>query len=249
MRAFLPLVAHLLSRGVQVRFRALGSSMHPTARSGELVGVEPLGRRDARPGDILLYRAGLGVFAHRVLATEAQSGVRERRRTRPAGRAVSPLTVIRSLGRSLLPATVLAGLAVLAAVEPANAQVTLVQKKTGTTGSGTSVSATFDSPPTLNNLLVAIVGNRASSTPTTPSGWSVAISETSNSPGQVIYYKIAGASEASAVTVNYTVVTALALQLYEYSGISTSSPLDQTGSSSGTSASVSSGSITTTSDS
>ncbi len=128
------------------------------------------------------------------------------------------------------------------------AAITFVQTKNGNSNGATSVSATFDTAPTENNLLVAIVGNRDSSTaPTTPSGWSVAISETSNTPGQVVFYKIAGASESSTVTVsNYGTSTNLGIHIYEYSGISTSSPLDQSNSANGNSATASTGSITTT---
>ncbi|MBT8331843.1 MAG: hypothetical protein KJP06_05890, partial [Deltaproteobacteria bacterium] len=128
------------------------------------------------------------------------------------------------------------------------AAITFVQTKNGNSNGATSVSATFDTAPTENNLLVAIVGNRDSSTaPTTPSGWSVAISETGNTPGQVIFYKIAGVSEPSTVTVsNYGTSTNLGIHIYEYSGISTSSPLDQTNSANGNSATASTGSITTT---
>jgi len=67
-RAFLPLVEHLLSRGVQVRFRVFGWSMHPAIRSGDLISVAAIEPSDAARGDILLYRAGLRVVAHRVVA-------------------------------------------------------------------------------------------------------------------------------------------------------------------------------------
>ncbi|MDX1708225.1 MAG: hypothetical protein R3274_06470, partial [Desulfobacterales bacterium] len=136
------------------------------------------------------------------------------------------------------------------AVQPALAAISYVQTKNGNSNGATSVSATFDTAPTENNLLVAIVGNRDSSTaPNTPSGWSVAISQTTNTPGQVIFYKIAGASESSTVTVNnYGTSTNLGIHIYEYSGVATSSPLDQSNSASGNSATASTGSITTTQD-
>lgn len=129
----------------------------------------------------------------------------------------------------------------------AGAQITLVRSATGSSSSSTSVSATYSSTPAQGNLLVAIAGNRdaSSSGPNTPSGWSIAISEPDNDPGQVIYYKIAGASEPTTVTVNgYSSSMRLTLHIYEYSGTAASSPLDQVSSASGNSSSPVSGSIT-----
>jgi len=51
-----------------------------------------------------------------------------------------------------------------------------VQKKNSSSQNTSSVVETFDSTPISGNLLIAIVSNRTSSTPTTPAGWSVAIS-------------------------------------------------------------------------
>jgi hypothetical protein len=123
--------------------------------------------------------------------------------------------------------------------------ISLVQSNYGVTDGGRSVAATFTSAVTQNNLLVAIVGVHDNLTIETPSGWSVAIKQ-SGSPGQAIFYKIAGASESQ--TVNFQNIVAsnsrLGLHIYEYSGVNT---LDQVGSSTGTGSSVSSGSINTTS--
>ncbi len=120
-----------------------------------------------------------------------------------------------------------------------------VQKKNSSSQNVSSVAATFDSTPISGNLLIAIVSNRVSSIPTTPTGWSVAISTTNVSPGQVIYYKIAGASEPTTVTVTDYATTdqRLGIQIFEYSGVDT---LDQTNQSSGNGSSLSTGSITTT---
>lgn len=115
----------------------------------------------------------------------------------------------------------------------------------------TSISVIFDNIPAKNNLLIAIAGNRDSSTPSTPSGWFVAIDQSANSPGQVIFYKIAGTSEPTKVTVSgYSTPTRLGLHIYEYSGIDTTSPLDQTSSDNKVATipdgeTVSSGSVTT----
>jgi hypothetical protein len=75
----------------------------------------------------------------------------------------------------------------------------------------------------------------------------VAISQTNNTPGQAIFYKFAGASEPTTVTVSgYSVSTRLGLQIYEYCSTDTVTPVNQTGSTAGTGTAVSSGSVTTT---
>ncbi len=123
----------------------------------------------------------------------------------------------------------------------------LVQKASGVSQNqnATSVSASFSAAPTANHLLVAIVGTDISVTIITPVGWSTAINQ-SGAPGQAIFYKVAGGSESNTVTVTVSSGTQLGLQIYEYSGVATTSPLDQTASSTGSSNSPSSGSVTTT---
>jgi ribosomal protein S18 acetylase RimI-like enzyme len=53
-------------RGLRFRFEAAGRSMWPLLRPGDVALFEPLGR-PARPGDVLLYRAGDRLIAHRVI--------------------------------------------------------------------------------------------------------------------------------------------------------------------------------------
>jgi len=124
---------------------------------------------------------------------------------------------------------------------------TVQQKGTGT-NTGNSVTASYPTPPMVNNLLVAIAGNRDSRTVNTPSGWSVAISETSASPGQAIFYKFAGPSEPTNVTVTYGGSnTRLGLRVYEYCDIDSAvAPL--TGSATGSGTAVASGNVTTSLD-
>ncbi len=134
---------------------------------------------------------------------------------------------------------------------PTSCLPTLVQKQSNISGNqnSTSVSATFQSAPTANDLLVAIVGTYDPTiTIHQPNGWSNAINESgasgvSGMPGQAIFYKVAGSSESSTVTVTVSSGTHMGLQIYEYSGVTT---LDQTESLTGTSKTPSSGSITTT---
>jgi signal peptidase I len=64
---FLDTSSELLARGYALRFRAGGQSMHPTICDGEVIIVEPVCARQIKRGDIILYRAGRGVTAHRVI--------------------------------------------------------------------------------------------------------------------------------------------------------------------------------------
>jgi parallel beta-helix repeat protein len=124
-----------------------------------------------------------------------------------------------------------------------------VQQKGFGTNSGSSVSASYPTPPMPNNLLIAIASNRDSRNVNTPTGWSVAIAETNIAPGQAIFYKFAGPSEPTNVTVTYSGgSTRLGLRVYEYCNIDSSvAPL--TGSASGPSGTiVSSGNVTTSLD-
>ena len=61
------LVQEFLDTGNSFRFQARGRSMWPTIRDGEFLHVEPLGDRQLRLGEVVLFRRG-GVFkAHRVI--------------------------------------------------------------------------------------------------------------------------------------------------------------------------------------
>ena len=70
--AFIDVVTDLLRRGHSVRFRAKGASMLPTIREGEPITVSPVRPADIRRGDVILYRSGRGVIAHRVARTTRQ---------------------------------------------------------------------------------------------------------------------------------------------------------------------------------
>jgi hypothetical protein len=147
-------------------------------------------------------------------------------------------------GRALLAVAAL----LAAAPRPAHATITLVQSaQAASTVDGSSISATFVSQPGAGNLLIAIAGNRAASSPSTPAGWSVAINEAANAPGQAIFYRIAAAFEPTTVTINgYSVATGLGLHIYEYRGIAYSAPLDQTASNAGSGTVLATGTTGTT---
>jgi signal peptidase len=60
----------LLSIGLGVRFRAPGTSMHPTIRHGDLITVEPVAPPKLKRGDIVLYRLQSDFIVHRIVNVE-----------------------------------------------------------------------------------------------------------------------------------------------------------------------------------
>ena len=60
-------VVDLLDRGIAVRFRARGDSMHPIIRCGEHLHVAPAAPHDIALGDVVLARHQRGLTAHRVV--------------------------------------------------------------------------------------------------------------------------------------------------------------------------------------
>ena len=72
--AFSDLCTGLLEAGQPVRFRASGSSMVPAIRDGDLLTVEPAGRRPFAECDIVLYAAAGRFRAHRVRSFDPVRG-------------------------------------------------------------------------------------------------------------------------------------------------------------------------------
>ncbi|MGD9338607.1 MAG: signal peptidase I [Syntrophobacterales bacterium] len=68
------LSGELLSLGLAVRFRAPGTSMHPTIRHGDVITVAPVAPASLKRGDIILYRFQGGFIAHRIVNIEEQNG-------------------------------------------------------------------------------------------------------------------------------------------------------------------------------
>jgi signal peptidase I len=64
---FKELVTDLLKDGHKVSFSAPGHSMYPTIMANESVVVEPVEPLKVHKGDIILYRSGGSLIAHRVL--------------------------------------------------------------------------------------------------------------------------------------------------------------------------------------
>jgi signal peptidase I len=68
------LSGELLNLGFGVRFRAPGTSMHPTIRHGDLITVEPVEPFELKRGDIILYRLQGNFIAHRIFNIEEREG-------------------------------------------------------------------------------------------------------------------------------------------------------------------------------
>jgi signal peptidase I len=65
---FIAVSTELLRSSLGLRFRAYGSSMHPTIRSDELITVVPIKPHEIKRGNIILFRTQFGsVMAHRVI--------------------------------------------------------------------------------------------------------------------------------------------------------------------------------------
>jgi hypothetical protein len=63
------LIIDSLKNGRSVRFRAPGGSMAPLIRSSDALIVKPVTSAEVSAGDIVLYRSGAGLTAHRVVGT------------------------------------------------------------------------------------------------------------------------------------------------------------------------------------
>lgn len=88
----------------------------------------------------------------------------------------------------------------------------------------TSVAAVYGSTPTAGNLLVAVVAAKSTAA-STITGWTQAVEQSANN-SLTILYKVAGAGESTTVTANNGSATAMAIGIFEYSGIVAVSPAD-----------------------
>lgn len=73
---FPELSEELLERGYRLRFRPGGHSMYPTIRNGEAVTVIPVNASEVKRGDIILYKTGRGLIAHRLVSVETRGGAK-----------------------------------------------------------------------------------------------------------------------------------------------------------------------------
>ncbi|MFQ5948115.1 MAG: DUF2341 domain-containing protein, partial [Acidimicrobiia bacterium] len=133
-----------------------------------------------------------------------------------------------------VPATAVAGGSAIVATptfDVLSTVIALVQKATAFLATaGTSITASYGSAPTQDNLLVLVHHYRDSATVTLPAGWTLAVDFVDGVSKITIGYKIAGAAEGTDVTVTTSVVDRMTITILEYSGIDTVSPLDQTSS-------------------
>ncbi len=135
----------------------------------------------------------------------------------------------------------------LAPVQKAGAIAKLVQVQS-LAANGTTVSATLSPAAKKNHLLVIICAARTVVAFTTPAGFTAAKSELTVAPVQAIYYKVAVGGETTFSCAGGGTARR-GIQLYEYSGTATTSPLEAVNAvtSTGSTATPSSGSVTTTS--
>lgn len=130
----------------------------------------------------------------------------------------------------------------------AMAVASLVQVRTGfTSNNAATVTATLSPAAKPKHLLVVICAARTAVNFTTPSGFTSAKSETS-APSQEIFYKVAAGGETAVACAGGT-SSRRGIQLYEFSGTATTSPLEAVNiaTSTGNNASPSSGTVATTS--
>lgn len=127
--------------------------------------------------------------------------------------------------------------------EQASAAATLVNTAFIQSNNSSTLSASYPTAAVAGNLLIVVCAADLSVTFTTPTGFSVAISQ-SGTPSQVIYYKIAAGGE-TAIDCTFSTSTFVGMHIYQYSGIDPNSVLLTTGSATGTGTAVGSGSVTT----
>lgn len=117
-----------------------------------------------------------------------------------------------------------------------------IQEATGHTDNAhITVSATFASPPEVGNTLIAVLVNRGTGTVPTLSGWTKAVDAVSTSfdGGRItLWYKTAGASESSTVTVTHTDEKDLYIAEWEGLGAIDGTPVEVNSHSASTSLSV-----------
>lgn len=132
----------------------------------------------------------------------------------------------------------------LVAVQPADAAIAFVRKGSEISGSGTSITLTLSVASTSGDLLVATIsdinGNCSTDTITAPSGWVRAAHSCRGSAGPVeIWYRANAPSTTSVVFNTGSSGSNTRGQLSEFSGVATTSPLDQTGTANSSSSSTS----------
>jgi hypothetical protein len=128
-------------------------------------------------------------------------------------------------------------------------QITSVQLAKWNASSNTSApTATFDSPPPLDSIIIAVIAlnENAGDIDPTISGFTAIVS--SNNPGYCrvkAFYKIAGPSESATVTASLSASRPCAIMILNYQNVDTVSPIDVNAANAGTTTTVDSGSAVT----
>ena len=117
-----------------------------------------------------------------------------------------------------------------------------VQKAEASGTAATTASVTYSPAPVEGNLMVAVIATQVDKTLTVPSGWTLVLSIL-NTSRTSMYFKVAGAGEATVHNWTWTGTTTWAAFGHEYSGTSLT-PLDQSATSSGNSTAPRTGAIT-----
>jgi hypothetical protein len=132
----------------------------------------------------------------------------------------------------------------LVSVQPASAAIAFVRKGSEISASGSSITLTLSTASTAGDLLVATIsdinGNCSTDSITAPSGWTRAAHSCRGSAGPVeIWYRPNAPSTSSVLFGTGSSGSNMRGQLSEFSGVATSSPLDQTGTANNTTAGTS----------
>lgn len=73
---FREITEEVLKKGSNLRFTALGMSMHPFIRNGEILIVEPITAKNLEIGNIVFFKTDLGsLIAHRMLGREDSGNI------------------------------------------------------------------------------------------------------------------------------------------------------------------------------
>lgn len=135
--------------------------------------------------------------------------------------------------------------------KPASAAIVQENSTTCTNGSGSTISCTVTSP-TNGNALIATIGARDASTGTvtsitqTGATWAQAVESTNNDASTEIWYALNVSGAGTSITINLSGTYYASAVISEYSGLVTSSALDQTATWTGKSASPVTGTTSTT---
>ncbi len=132
--------------------------------------------------------------------------------------------------RSLALLALVASAAALAIVPSASAGISQLQQGTEVTATNGSLPLTLSSASTAGTLLVAVLVNKSNSTFTAPSGWTNAVSHGEPCCGDIeIWYRANNPGGITSQTFTAASGSTILGELSEWSGVATSSPLDQTG--------------------